>query len=96
MRDVEIVEADARYGDAGLENTGLEALAPVHPVGHSRRTLFVDLICAMRPQILALGAAHAAELDELDAAAREHLDDSDVIAMPSVYFLSWGRKPAVV
>jgi ubiquinone/menaquinone biosynthesis C-methylase UbiE len=84
------------YRDAGLEETGLEARAPVHPAGHSRRTVSVDLIRAMRPQILALGAADAAELDELDAAARQHLKDPDVVVMPGVYFLSWGRKPTVV
>jgi hypothetical protein len=47
----------------------------------------------MRPQILALGAADERELDELDAAAREHLSNPDVVVMPNLTFLAWGRKP---
>jgi ubiquinone/menaquinone biosynthesis C-methylase UbiE len=84
------------YRQAGLEDVGIDARATVYPAGHSRRTIVAELIRAMRPQILALGAADAAELDELDATARQHLDDADVVVMPGVYFLSWGRKPTVV
>ncbi len=49
----------------------------------------------MRPQILALGLADQAELDELDAAARSHLTDPRTIALSGLLFLVWGRKPVV-
>jgi hypothetical protein len=48
----------------------------------------------MHPQIVALGAADQRELDDLDAAARAHLDRPDVLVMPGIMFLAWGRKPA--
>ncbi|MBV9422509.1 MAG: methyltransferase domain-containing protein [Solirubrobacterales bacterium] len=83
------------YRLAGLEDVGLEARAAVYPPGHSRRTIAADLLRAMRPQLLALGAADEAELDSLDAAIRKHLDDPDLVVMPNLMFLAWGRKPSV-
>lgn len=82
------------YRQVGLEDVGLEARASVYPTGHSRRTIAADLLRAMRPQLLALGAADEAELDSLDATVREFLDDPDVVAMPNLMFLAWGRKPS--
>jgi len=66
----------------------------VYQLGHSRRTIRPDLVWTLRSQILALGAADEQELDELDAAARTHLADPDVVVMPHLYFLATGRKPA--
>ena len=83
------------YRQAGLEHVGLEARAGLYPPGHSRRTIAADLLRAMRPQILALGAADKAELDSLDTTIREHLENPDVVAMPNLTFLAWGRKPSV-
>lgn len=83
------------YRQAGLEHVGLEARAGLYPPGHSRRTIAADLLRAMRPQILALGAADEAELDSLDTTIREHLENPDVVAMPNLTFLAWGRKPSV-
>lgn len=40
----------------------------------------------------ALGLASEAELDELDAAARAHLDDPRTVAMSHTLFLTWGRR----
>ena len=82
------------YRQAGLEDVGLEARAGVYPPGHSRRTIGADLIRAMRPQLLALGAADETELDSLDAIAREYLANPAVVVMPSLTFLAWGRKPS--
>jgi ubiquinone/menaquinone biosynthesis C-methylase UbiE len=82
------------YRQAGLENVIIEARSPLHPPGHSRRTIRADLVRAMRSQILDIGLATNDELDELDAAVREHLDNPETVVMPGLYFLAWGRKPA--
>jgi ubiquinone/menaquinone biosynthesis C-methylase UbiE len=82
------------YRQAGLEDIGVEARAALYPVGHSRRTIRADLVLALRPQVLELGLADERELDELDAAVRSHLEDQDVVVLPSLNFLAWGRKPA--
>jgi hypothetical protein len=60
---------------------GLEARVAVSPAGNFQRTVVADLVRAMRPQLLALGAADERELDELDAMARQHLDNPGVVAV---------------
>jgi ubiquinone/menaquinone biosynthesis C-methylase UbiE len=82
------------YRHAGLTDVGVEARSPLHPPGHSRRTIRADLVRAMRPHIMELGLADEPELERLDAAVREHLDDPNTVVMPGLYFLAWGRKPA--
>ena len=58
------------YREAGLEAVGVEVRAPVHPAGHSRRTIRPDLVRSMRPMILEMGGRMSGELDDLDQAVR--------------------------
>ena len=81
------------YREAGLEDIGVEARAPIHPAGNTRRTVRLDLVRSMRPTILERGLADEQELDELDRAVREHLADPNTLIMPALYFLAWGRRP---
>lgn len=41
-----------------------------------------------------MGLASEAELADLDAAARAHLDDPHTVTISHLYFLTWGRKAA--
>src|SRR5262249_50956808 len=82
------------YRQVGLEDVTVEASAVLYPPGHTRRTVRADLVRSLRPQILEAGLADGQELDQLDAAARQHLDDPDTIVMPGLMFLAQGRKPA--
>jgi ubiquinone/menaquinone biosynthesis C-methylase UbiE len=84
------------YRQAGLQDVTVKARAGVYPAGHSRRTIRADLVRSMHPEIIELGLADQQELDELDTAARKHFEDPDVLVMPSLNFLAWGRKPASV
>ena len=79
---------------AGLEVAGVEARVQMYPVGHSRRTIRPDLLRSTRTQVVAMGLASGAELDDLDAAARAHLDDPRTIVVSGLLFLVWARKPA--
>jgi ubiquinone/menaquinone biosynthesis C-methylase UbiE len=81
------------YREAGLEDIGVEARAPIHPVGDTRRTIRLDLVRSMRPVILERGLAEERELDELDRTVREHLANPNTLMMPTLYFLAWGRRP---
>src|SRR5262249_9442920 len=81
------------YREAGLEDIGVEAGAPIHPAGNTRRTVRLDLVRSMRPTILERGLADEQELDELDRAVREHLADPNTLIMPALYFLAWGGRP---
>jgi len=82
------------YRQAGLEDVTVDARVKVYPVGHSRRTIRADLVRSLRDQILEMGLADERELDDLDAAAREHLANPDTVVMHHPFFLAWGRKPA--
>jgi hypothetical protein len=80
------------FRHAGLQDVAVEVTARVYPLGHSRRTIRMDLMRAMRPHVLELGLASEAELDELDAAARAHLNDPDTVVIPHMFFLVSARK----
>ena len=82
------------YRQAGLTDITVEVRAGVYPAGHSRRTIRADLVRSMRPQIIQMGLADQRELDELDTAARKHFEDPEVLVMPALHFLAWGRKRA--
>ena len=81
------------FREAGLSDIGVRAHAELYPPGHTRRTIRLDLVRSMRPKIVALGIASEQELDDLDCAAREHLDDPHTLVLPHLFFLAWGRKP---
>jgi hypothetical protein len=65
----------------------------MYPLGNSRRTIRLDLVRSMRSQVLEMALANGAELDELDAAARAHLEDPHTVAISGLLFLIWGCKP---
>jgi ubiquinone/menaquinone biosynthesis C-methylase UbiE len=81
------------FRQAGLDDVRVEARVQMYPPGNSRRTIRPDLVRAMRPQVLEMGLASAAELDELDAAARAHLEDPHTVVISGLLYLTWGRKP---
>jgi SAM-dependent methyltransferase len=81
------------FRDAGLADVKVESRTQMYPPGNSRRTVRLDLVRAMRPQIMEMGLASADELDELDAAARPHLEHPHTVVMSGLLFLVWGRKP---
>jgi SAM-dependent methyltransferase len=78
---------------AGLDDVKVEARVQMYPPGNSRRTIRADLVRSMRPQVLEMGLASAAELDELDTAARAHLEDPHTVVISGLLFLAWGHKP---
>jgi SAM-dependent methyltransferase len=82
------------FREAGLADVAVEARAPVYPSGHSRRTIRAELVRSMRPHVLRMGLASEAELDELDADARAHLNDPRTVTISALMFMVWGRKPA--
>ena len=81
------------FRQAGLADVEVESRTQMYPPGNSRRTVRLDLVRAMGPQIVRMGLASGQELDELDAAARPHLEDPLTVVMTGLLFLVWGRKP---
>jgi ubiquinone/menaquinone biosynthesis C-methylase UbiE len=81
------------FRQAGLDAVAVEVRVQSYPPGNTRRTVRLDLVHAMRPQVLEMGLASAAELDELDATARAHVTDPQTVVVSGLLFLTWGRKP---
>jgi SAM-dependent methyltransferase len=82
------------FRQAGLEDVTVQPKVQIYPAGHSRRTIRLDLVRSMRSLVLETGLASAAELDELDGAARAHIDDADTVVISGLLFLTLARKPA--
>jgi len=78
---------------AGLDDVQVEARVQLYPPGKSRRTIRLDLVRSIRSHVLEMDLASAAELDELDEAARAHLEDPHTVVISGLLFLTWGRKP---
>ena len=83
----------ALYRDAGLTDVGTRVYADLHPAGHRRRMIVPDLVRSLRPRILAAGLRTEGELDDLDRAARAHIEAPGTVMLPMLYFTTWGRKP---
>jgi hypothetical protein len=79
--------------DADLVDIHVEGRVTLLPHGHSRRTILPDLVCSLRPKILAHGLVTESKLERLDAGVRQHLRDPRV-AMYDLFFLARARKPA--
>ena len=82
------------FREAGLTDVGVESRTQMYPPGNCRRTIRLDLVRSMRPQIMQLGLADEKELDALDAAARAHIEDPRTVVMSGLLFLVCGRKPS--
>lgn len=80
------------FRQAGLADVGAEARVQLYPPGNTRRTILADLVRSMRPFVLEMGLASEAQLDELDAAARAHLEDPCTVTVSGLFYLVWGRK----
>jgi hypothetical protein len=81
------------FAGSGLVDVGVEAGADAYPVGHSWRTVLMDLVEALTPKILDRGLADQRELDDLRRAATEHVADPATVVVSFLLFLVWGRKP---
>ena len=82
-----------RFSLGWIGGRGDESRGDTYPHGHTRRTIRVDLIRSLREKVVELSLATETELDELFAAALDHLDNPDVVVMPHLSFLVSGRKP---
>ena len=84
------------FCQAGLADVEAESKTQMYRPGNTRRTVRLDLVRALRPQIAEMGLASGEELDELDATLRPHLEDPRTVVMSGLLFLVWGRKGCAV
>jgi pimeloyl-ACP methyl ester carboxylesterase len=73
--------------------SGMGPLAPGERFRSGNRDDDLYWRLARRQASWLLNPASAAELDELDAAARAHLENPHTVVISGLLYLTWGRKP---
>ena len=79
--------------EAGIDVVSVDPLVHVYPPGHGRRMLLLEFVENARERLLESELIGAAELDELMAALKRHLEDPRTLVVSSLFFQAWGRKP---
>jgi ubiquinone/menaquinone biosynthesis C-methylase UbiE len=79
---------------AGVVDVQVNPVIHVYPAGHPRRMIFVQFIENVRDRILTQGLLAEAELNDLLATLRDHLDDPGTLVVSHLFLQVWGRKPA--
>ena len=79
--------------ELGLLDICVNPLVHVYPPGHGRRMLLLDFVENARDRILERELIGKAELDELTAAVRQHLENPFTLVVSSLYLQAWGRVP---
>ncbi len=79
---------------AGLVEVKQEVEVAEWPLGHPRRMQIIQFSENIRERLVARGFFSDAELTELLAALRKHLEDPETFQLSGVSFQAWGHKPA--
>jgi hypothetical protein len=77
--------------ELGLLDVRVNPLVHVYPPGHGRRMLLLDFVENARDRILERELMGKAELAELTAAVRQHLENPLTLVVSSLYVQTWGR-----
>jgi SAM-dependent methyltransferase len=78
---------------AGLADVQMRPVIHLHEPGHPRRSLLPDFVDNLRERLLAHGLIARDELDRLQAAVRQHVEDRNTLVVSHLYIQAWGRKP---
>ena len=79
--------------ELGLLDICIHPLVHVYPPGHGRRMLVLEFVENARDRILERGLVAEAELAELMAALKQHLENPSTLVVSSLFLQTWGRMP---
>lgn len=79
--------------EAGLADIRVHPCVHAYPVGHGRRTLLLDFVENARDRMLRQQLIGEAELNELTALLKRHLEDPETLVLSSVFVQAWGLVP---
>jgi SAM-dependent methyltransferase len=79
--------------ELGLLDVRVNPLVYIYPPGHGRRMLVLDFVENARDRILESTLIAEAELAELTAALRRHLENPSTLVVSSLFIQTWGRIP---
>jgi SAM-dependent methyltransferase len=78
---------------AGLQDLQVSPLIHVYPPGHGRRTIMFDFVENLSERLVAQKLVGQAELGDLKAALKRHVDDPATLVVSHLFFQAWGCKP---
>jgi ubiquinone/menaquinone biosynthesis C-methylase UbiE len=78
--------------EAGLVDVRVRPLIYLYPPDHAHRMILIDFVGNLRERLLAENMIGEAELEELTAATKRHLDDPNTLVVSAIFFQVWGRK----
>jgi len=79
--------------ELGLLDIRVNPLVHVYPPGHGRRMLVYEFADNARDRILERGLVAEAELAELMATLKRHLENPCTLVVSSLFLQTWGRMP---
>jgi SAM-dependent methyltransferase len=79
--------------EAGLVDIRVQPWVHAYPAGHGRRMLLLDFVENARARLLDQQLLEEAELNELTAQLKRHLEDPETLVLSSVFVQAWGRIP---
>lgn len=79
--------------EAGLVDIRVQPWVHAYPVGHGRRMLLLDFVENARARLFDQQLIDEAELNELTAQLKRHLEDPGTLVLSSVFIQAWGRTP---
>ena len=79
--------------EAGVTDIRVQPWVHAYPVGHGRRMLLLDFVENARVRLLEQQLIGEAELTELTALLKRHLEDPETLVLSSVFVQAWGRIP---
>jgi len=77
--------------EAGVQDVHVTPTIHLYPAGHARRMVFLDLVENVRDRIVGRSLIGEAELDQLIAAVKRHLEDPGTLVLSSLYIQAWGH-----
>ena len=77
--------------EAGLLDIRVQPWVHAYPVGHGRRMLLLDFVENARARLLDQQLIGDAELNELTALLKRHVEDPETLVLSSVFIQAWGR-----
>jgi len=79
--------------DAGLVDVCSRPIVHLYEPGHGRRFILSDFVENLSDRLLAQRLIARDELDELQTAARRHLEDPATLVVSHLFIQAWGGKP---
>lgn len=79
--------------ESGVVDVRVNPLVHVYPRTHTRRMMWLEFVENVRTRLLDASLVEEAELDELTAALKGHLEDPATLVVSSLFLQVWGRRP---